>query len=343
MEVLGTTFIIILGAIDYSSSNYSSSIRNGGNYYALKTELNFTEVTAYKTQYVVFDSPTTTELETIVDDVFTVADVVMAFNELSGGGLFGGFKGDFDYNVQYTNADVNRDGVFDYNDTQIMLDFLNGGTMFDASYLAAVMMLTDLTSYESMTSTNWTGFTSSRTQFPLGLSTGTKQYDKSIAVHFKGDVNMSHSHLPSSTQVTSMAMDNMHIRNSSPMTSKSADTIEVDLDIQKIEDEIVVTLNLPQNSKGVVGTEFRVGYDSDRVTFDRIESESTLQSFSTVRSSYIKLGSISTDGSQNLNGGTEYKIYFKEANDLTSFLGLVSVTKSELVGKGGEQIGVIVK
>ena len=92
-----------------------------------------------------------------------------------------------------------------------------------------------------------------------------------------------------------------------------------------------------------MGTEFRVGYDSDRVTFDRIESESTLQSFSTVRSSYIKLGSISTDGSQNLNGGTEYKIYFKESNDLTSFLGLVSVTKSELVGKGGEQIGVIVK
>ena len=68
-----------------------------------------------------------------------------------------------------------------------------------ASYLAAVMMLTDLTSYESMTSTNWTGFTSSRTQFPLGLSTGTKQYDKNIAVHFKGDVNMSHSHLPSCT------------------------------------------------------------------------------------------------------------------------------------------------
>ena len=58
---------------------------------------------------------------------------------------------------------------------------------------------------------------------------------------------------------------------------------------------------------------------------------------------YVKLGSISTDGSQNLNGGTEYKIYFKETNNLTSFLGLVSVLKSELVGKGGNQIGVIVK
>jgi hypothetical protein len=49
------------------------------------------------------------------------------------------------------------------------------------------------------------------------------------------------------------------------------------------------------------------------------------------------------DGSQNLNGGVEYKIYFKESSNLSSFLGLVSVLKSELVGKGGEQIGVIVK
>jgi hypothetical protein len=194
-----------------------------------------------------------------------------------------------------------------------------------------------------MTSTNWTNYGTTRTMFPLGLVTGTKQYDKSIAVHWKGDVNMSHSHLPSNVQVTSMAMRNMNISNSPPMTSKSADTIEVDLDIEKIEDEIVVTLNLPQNSKEIVGTEFRIGYDNSRVTFDRIENGSNLQSFSSRRNTYVKLGSISTDGSQNLNGGTEYKIYFKETNNLTSFLGLVSVLKSELVGKGGEQIGVIVK
>lgn len=330
--------------IPFSSSNYSSSIRSlSGGGYALKVELNFNEVTAYKTQYVVFDSPSTTELETMVDDVFTVADVVMAFNELAGGGINGGFKGDFDYNVQYANADVSRDGVFDFKDTQIMLDFLNGGTMFDASYLAAVMSLTDLASYESMTSTNWTSYGTTRTQFPLGLSTGTKQYDKTIAVHWKGDVNMSHSHLPSNVQVTSMAGRNMTISNSSPMTSKSANTVEVDLDIEKIGEEIVVTLNLPQNSKEIVGTEFRIGYDNSRVTFDRIENGSNLQSFSSRRSTYVKLGSISTDGSQNLNGGTEYKIYFKETNNLTSFLGLVSVLKSELVVKGGNQIGVIVK
>ena len=55
------------------------------------------------------------------------------------------------------------------------------------------------------------------------------------------------------------------------------------------------------------------------------------------------MGSISTDGSQNLNGGIEYKIYFKETNNLDSFLGLVSILKVELVKKDGTQIGVIVK
>jgi len=262
---------------------------------------------------------------------------------LAGGGINGGLKGDFDYNVQYANADVSRDGVFDFKDTQIMLDFLNGGTMFDASYLAAVMSLTELSEYESMTSTNWINYGTTSTMFPLGLTTGTKTYDKNIAVHWKGDVNMSHSHLPSNIQVTSMAMKSMNISNSPQPTSKSENTIEVDLDIQKVGEEIVVTLNLPQNSKEIVGTEFRIGYDNSRVTFDRIENGSDLQSFSAKRSTYIKLGSISSDGSQNLNGGTEYKIYFKETNNLTSFLGLVSVLKSELVKKDGTQIGVIVK
>ena len=328
-------------AIPWSSSNYSSNIRamNYGNY-AIKAELNFNAVQGYKTQSVIFNSPSTTQLETLIDDYFTVADVVLAFNELAGGGINGGLKGDFNYNVQYANADLSRDGVFDFKDTQLMLDFLNGGTDFDASYLAAVMSLTEVSEYESMTSTNWTNYGTTRTQFPLGLSTGTKTYDKSIAVHWKGDVNMSHSHLPSAFQVTSMAMKNMTINHSS--SQKSTD-IEVGLDIQKVGEEIVVTLNIPQNGSGVVGSEFRIGYDNSRVVFDRIENTSQLHSFSAKRSNYIKLGSISTDGSLNLNGGTEYKIYFKETNNLSSFLGLVSVLKSELVDKDGNQIGVTVK
>ena len=329
-------------AIDYSSSNYSSSIRNGGNYYALKTELNFTEVTAYKTQYVVFDSPTTTELETLIDDYFTVADVVMAFNELSGGGINGGFKGDFEYNVQYANADLSRDGKFDFMDTQLMLDFLYGGTDFDASYLAAVMSLTDLTNYESMTSTNWTNYGTTRTQFPLGLSTGTKQYDKSIAVPWKGDVNMSHSHLPSSVQTTSMRRSDLNVNFSSRSNQKS-NSLEVNLEIEQTEEYIILTLDVPENNFNLVGSEFRVGFDNTKLNYEKVESSSTLSNFDVRRESYIKLGSISTDGSQKLNTGVTYKVYFKISEKFDTTLGLVSIKKSEVVDNKGNQINVIIK
>jgi hypothetical protein len=328
--------------LDFSNSTFSSNIRamSYGNY-GLQAEFSFVDINAYKTQYVVFDSPSTTQMESlVVDDYFTVGDVVLAFNELASGGINGGFKGDFDYNVQYANADVSRDGVFDFKDTHIMIDFLNGGNLFDASYLSAVMSLTELSEYESMTSTNWINYGTTRTMFPLGLTVGTKTYDKSIAVHWKGDVNMSHSHLPSSVQVTSMSGKNMRISNSS---KSNENNVQIDLDIERNGEQIIVTLNVPENSKEIIGTEFRIGYDNSRVSFDKIENGSNLQPFSAKRSNYIKLGSISTDGSQNLNGGTQYKIYFKETNNLSSFLGLVSILKAELVNKDGNIIGVNVQ
>jgi len=137
-----------------------------------------------------------------------------------------------------------------------------------------------------------------------------------------------------------MVSKNMRISNSS---KSNENNLQIDLDIERVGEQIIVTLNVPENSKEIIGTEFRIGYDNSRVSFDKIENGSNLQSFSAKRSNYIKLGSISTDGSQNLNSGTQYKIYFKETNNLSSFLGLVSILKAELVNKDGNIIGVNVQ
>ena len=53
--------------------------------------------------------------------------------------------------------------------------------------------------------------------------------------------------------------------------------------------------------------------------------------------------SISTDGSQNLNGGVQYKIYFSPQQNFESTLGLLSVLKSELVKQNGDGIGHKIK
>ena len=119
--------------------------------------------------------------------------------------------------------------------------------------------------------------------------------------------------------------------------------MEVDLDIEKTNENIVVTLNIPENNLNIIGSEFRIRFDNERVSYDRIETTSNLNNFDVQRTDYIKLGSISTDGSLNLNGGVEYKLYFSPQQTFDSILGLVSVIKSELVTTNGIQIESIFK
>ena len=69
----------------------------------------------------------------------------------------------------------------------------------------------------------------------------------------------------------------------------------------------------------------------------------SMNTFDAKRETYLKIGSISTDGSQNLNGGVQYKIYFKPLQTFESILGLVSIKKSEVVDKNANQIGVFIK
>jgi len=45
----------------------------------------------------------------------------------------------------------------------------------------------------------------------------------------------------------------------------------------------------------------------------------------------------------NLNGGVQYKIYFKPIQSFDSTLGLVSVKKSEVVDINANTINVIIK
>jgi hypothetical protein len=51
----------------------------------------------------------------------------------------------------------------------------------------------------------------------------------------------------------------MSVRNSSTRNNTS---LEVDLDIEKTEEHIIVTLDLPENNFNLVGSEFRIGFDN---------------------------------------------------------------------------------
>jgi len=326
---------------DTNYSDYDDYIRGGSGYVALKAEFSFEDVEIYKGHKVSFMNPSNNiegwTAEEFMDDYITVADVVAGFNELAGGGINGGLKGDLN-GVQLQNSDVNQDGEFDFQDSQIGLSFLTGGdTPFDGS-LYDIMRIVPKSEYDNTTTTNWKTQTnkspSTSIRFSLIDTIQTLEYK----VSFIGDVNLSHS-APQTTQTTSAARM-MSVRNSSTQNNTS---LEVGLDIEKTEEHIIITLDLPENNFNLIGSEFRIGFDNERVEYDKLETNTMMNSFDAKRSSYVKVGSISTDGSLTLNNGVQYKIYFKPIQSFDSTLGLVSVKKSEVVDGNANTINVIIK
>ena len=336
----GEYYIYTDTQLDFTNSTSSTYIRDANGFYGIKAEFSFEDVEIYKGHKISFMNPSNNieqwTAEEFMDDYITVADVVAGFNELAGGGIFGGYKGDLS-GVQLQNSDVNQDGEFDFQDSQIGLAFLNGGDTPFNGYLSEIMRIVPKSEYDNTTTTNWKTQTNKSPSTSFTFSVIDTIQTLEYKVSFIGDVNLSHS-APQST--SSPGTQSTSARNSS---SQKSNELEILLDISKEEDKFVVTLNVPQNNYNIVGSEFRIGYDNTRVEFDRIETTSNLQSFSAERTNYIKLGSISTDGSQNLNGGVQYKIYFSPQQTFESTLGLLSVTKSELVKQNGSEINHKIK
>jgi len=319
-----------------TSSYYNTYMRSGNGFMAFKAEVSFEDIESIREQYVIFNSPTTQELETLVSEIITVSDIYTAFQQLSGGGLMGGFGDEYNYGIQYSNSDVNRDGQFTDDDTFMMLDWLNGGSLFDTSYLAAVMKLIKTDDYNSISSTSWNNHTT-RTMYPLNLNTTDENYDINVSVSWLGDVNLSHSPTPT---------NNLSVTGKSfrpTLTKKTEGDIEIEFNTEIIGENLVVTLNLNPLNEQVVGTQFKINYDSSKLTYVTTEfTNNKLNNFHTNRGSFISLGSISTDGMVTLDSTTQYTLTFK-TKEVKSGLGLVSIKPIDAVNKEGTQLKMIIK
>ena len=323
---------------DFTNSTFSSYIRDANGFYGMRAEFSFENLSQYKQHKLMFSSYG--NVSEFIDDYVTVADVVAAFNELAGGGINGGFKGDLN-GVQLQNADVNLDGNFDFQDTQKILSFLQGETnLLGYQRTSDIMRIIPKSEYDGTTTSNWKTqpHKSVSAYVPFELiydSIQTPQYK----VTFLGDVNFSHSAPHVEVQLGGTA----RIMSTRYSSTQKDNSLEVNLDIEKTKEHIIVTLDLPENNFNLVGSEFRIGFDNTRLEYDKLETNSTMNTFDAERETYLKIGSISTDGSQNLNGGIQYKIYFKLTQTFDSILGLVSIKKSEVVDSNANTIDVIIK
>jgi len=323
-----------------TSSTFQSQLRLQDGWYGTKAEFTFSAIQSYKQHGIDIIANSQTELNTLYSSIVTVTDVYLAFKELANGGLFGNESGnEFTSGIQFMNADVDGNLIFNEADTYKLLQHLTGVqplTQYPA--LTYLMKLYSKSDYDAITKSNWkTQFNSTRSLFPFSLNTGTLNNSYNVNVTWVGDVNLSHS----AQQSVSGAAGNS-IRTMSLKSNSVSNEVNAIIMSENIGNKVIVTISLDPLQQEVVGTQFQLNYDNSILKFEKIEftTKGNPMNYGTDKGSYINLGSLISDGSTSLDKTTEYKITFLPLKGLEGILGLTSISTTDAVNKNGTQLKV---
>ena len=321
---------------NYTGSSYSSNLRSGNGFYGVSVEFGFTQIGAFKQHKMQFNEYDTAQLKTLYNSIVTVSDVWLAFKEVANTGIFGNEIGkEFGYGIQYKNADVDNNGIFNEADCFKLLQNLTGVTDLFSSYtLNNTLQLIPDSTYNKIGKSNWSSFQLfSGREYPFSLLDGVLSYNYDLAVAFKGDVNLSHSATPPANGITTMSV---RTSMSTPISTDVQSSIMTELSNGKVYAYITFD-PLQQN---VVGTQFQLNYDNSVLKFEGVEfkTKGNPTNYGTNKGTFINLGSLITDGSTSLDKTTEYKITFTPTKTITNILGLMGVGTTDVVNKDGKQL-----
>ena len=326
---------------NFSGSSFASNIRAGNGFYGLQAEFSFSPTLAYKQHGIELTHSNQTELNTLYSSIVGVSDVYLAFKELADGGLFGNQSGmGLTNGIQYLNADVDGNGIFNESDTYKLLQHLTGvQSLTQGTALTYLMKLYNKSDYDAITTTNWNNkFNETRNLIPFALGGMNNSYD--ISVTWKGDVNQSHSALQTSGNISSNSIRSMSISSNS-----ISNEVNVTFMSENVGNKVIITLSIDPLQQELVGTQFQLNYDNTVLEFQKVDfiTKGNPTNFGTNKGSYVNVGSLITDGSTILDKTTEYKITFVPKINIQGILGLTSISATDAVNRSGKQLKVRIK
>ncbi len=326
--------------LNFTGSSFTSSIRRAGFFWGLRAEFTFTPNMVFKQHGINLSYTNQTELNTLYSNIVTVSDVFLAFKELSNGGIFGDQSGnEFTSGIQFMNADIDGNGVFNEADTYRLLQHLTGvAPLTQSTTLTSLIKLYGKSEYDAITKSNWgTQFNSTRSLYPFNLNSGTLNNTYNVEVTWIGDVNLSHSAQQSTSSIASNS-----IRSMSLSANTVSNQINAYLIGENVGGKLVVTITVDPMQQELVGTQFQLNYDNTALKFEKVEftTKGSPTNFGSDRGTHITLGSLVTDGSTTLDKTTEYKITFLPSIGLNGILGLTSISNTDAVNKSGKQLKV---
>jgi hypothetical protein len=320
-----------------TASAFQSYLRLQNGWYGTKAEFTFTNATEFKQHGIDLSYTNQTELNTLYNSIVSVSDVFLAFKELSNRGIFGNESGnEFGHGIQYMNADVDGNGIFNEADTYKLLQHLTGvKSLTEYSTLTYLMKLYNKSDYDAITKSNWnTQFNSTRSLLPFSLNTGTLNNTFNVNVTWIGDVNLSHS-----AQQTVSAVASNSIRSS--FSTSIPNEINASIITEIIGDSVYAYITIDPLKQELVGTQFKLNYDNSLLKFSSVsyKTKGSPTNYGTDKGDYINFGSLITDGG-TLDNTTEYKITFKPQTKLSNVLGLISIGFTDAVNKAGTPLKI---
>jgi hypothetical protein len=325
--------------LNFAGSSFTSNIRRAGFFWGLSAEFTFIPNTMFKQHGIELSYINQTDLNTLYSNIVSVSDVYLAFKELSNTGLFGNQSGlEFGSGIQYMNADVDGNGVFNEVDTYKLLRHLTGiEPLTQYSALTYLMKLYNKSEYDGITKSNWnTQFNYTRNLIPFSLNSGTLNNTYNLSVTWVGDINLSHSAQQTQSGVASMSVRTMSL----PISNEINASIITEL----VSDSVNVYITIDPLQQQLVGTQFQLNYDNSLLKFSSVsyKTKGLPTNYGTDKGDYVNFGSLIM-GEGVLDNTTEYKITFKPQTKLNNILGLVSVRFMDAVNKSGKTLKVIMK
>ena len=321
-----------------TSSTFQAQLRLQDGWYGTRAEFTFSPILAYKPHGMELTHSNQTELNTLYNSIVTVSDVFLAFKELADKGILGNQSGlGLTNGIQYLNADVDGNGVFNENDTYKLLQHLTGvQSLSQSTALTYLMKLYNKSDYDGITPSNWgTQFNSTRNLIPFTLSSLNNTYN--LSVTWLGDVNLSHS-----AQQTISSVASNSIRSMSLATNSISTDIQASILTELVNGKAYAYISLNPLQNELVGTQFQLNYDNSVLKFDGVEfkTKGSPTNFGTNKGTYVNIGSLITDGNNILDNTTEYRIMFTPIKNITNVLGLISVGSTDAVNRNGKQLKV---
>jgi hypothetical protein len=325
---------------DGTSANVANIRNSGYDNWAFSCEIGFSNNNIFKQHGIDLSYTNQTDLTTLYNSIVTVSDVFLAFKELSNGGIFGDQSGnEFTNSIQFMNADVDGNGVFNETDTYKLLQHLTGAqSLTQYSTLTYLMKLYGKSEYDAITKSNWnTQFNSTRSLYPFSLNTGTLNNTYNVSATWIGDVNLSHS-----AQQTVSGVSANSVRVMSLNTNSITNEVNASIVSEIINDKVVMFIKVDPLQQELVGTQFQLNYDNTKLKFEKVDfiTKGNPTNYGTNRGSYISLGSLITSDGLVLDNTTEYRITFTPINTLTDILGLTSISVTDAVNRAGKQLKI---